>query len=408
MFLPISRWHTGCPLGVLMFSKASPLTSTDAMPIVPTRYLFALAMTVSAVLACAACEHSQAAPAPSPPPEVAVVAAVQRNVPVSSEWIGTLDGSINAQIRPQVTGYLLKRLYREGTVVRKGDVLFEIEVALTHARAQLAEAEAQLGKTELDIQRDTPLAKEHAIAQGQLDNEVQANLASKATVQSAKAGVDTATLNVGFTRVTSLIDGVAAIANAQIGDLVSPTTLLTTVSQVDPIKAYFSISEQEYMGIASRLNAHTPGTPLWERASALQLVLGGDVYRRAGSFLAADRQVDATTGTIRISAVFPNPGNVLRPGQYGHVRANTKTLSNAVLVPQRAVTELQGHSQVQVVGPDNRMHVRPVKVGIRLDTQWVVEDGLQPGERVVVDAASSLPDGALVRPQMLDASNEAK
>jgi membrane fusion protein (multidrug efflux system) len=384
------------------------------MPIVPTRYLFALAMTVSAVLACAACEHSQAAPAPPPPPEVAVVAAVQRNVLVPSEWIGTLDGFINAQIRPQVTGYLVKRLYREGVVVKKGDVLFEIdprpfEVALAHARAQLAEAEAQLQKTELDIQRDTPLAKEHAIAQSQLDNDVQANLAAKASVQSTKADVDTATLNVGFTRVTSLIDGVAAIADAQIGDLVTPTTLLTTVSQVDPIKAYFSISEQEYMGIASRLNANSPGTRLWERGSTLQLVLaGGDVYPHAGSFLAADRQVDTTTGTIRISAAFPNPGNVLRPGQYGHVRANTKTLSNAVLVPQRAVTELQGQSQVNVVGPDNRIHVRPVKVGIRLDTQWVVEDGLQPGERVVVDAASSLPDGALVRPKLLDASNEAK
>jgi RND family efflux transporter MFP subunit len=384
------------------------------MPIVPTRYLFALAMTVSAVLACAACEHSQAAPAPSPPPEVAVVAAVQRNVLVSSEWIGTLDGFINAQIRPQVTGYLLKRLYREGAVVKKSDVLFEIdprpfEVALAHARAQLAEAEAQLQKTELDIQRDTPLAKEHAIAQSQLDNDVQANLKDRASVQSTKADVDTATLNLGFTRVTSLIDGVAAIANAQIGDLVTPTTLLTTVSQVDPIKAYFPISEQEYLGIAGRLNKSAPGTRLWETGSALQLVLaGGDVYAHAGSFLAADRQVDTTTGTIRISAAFPNPGNLLRPGQYGRVRTDTKLLPNAVLVPQRAVTELQGQSQVRVVGPDNRMHVRPVKVGIRLDTQWVVEDGLQPGERVVVDAASSLSDGALVRPKLLDASNEAK
>ena len=381
---------------------------------IPNRYVALLVLNASVALACAACERSQAAPAQPPPREVAVTAAAQRDVSVSSEWLGTLDGSINAQIRPQVTGYLLNRLYREGAVVRKGDVLFEIdprpfEAALAHARAQLAQTEAQLGKTELDIKRDTPLAKERAIAQSQLDNDIQANLAAKAEVQSATAGVETATLNLGFTKVTSLVDGVAAIANAQIGDLVSPTTLLTTVSQVNPIKAYFSISEQEYLGVASRLNAIAPGTPLWDRGSGLQLVLAsGDVYPRAGTFFAADRQVDETTGTIRISAVFPNPGNVLRPGQYGRVRANTKTLSNAVLVPQRAVTELQGQPEVKVVGPDNRIQVRPVKVGIRLDKEWVVEDGLKPGERVVVDAASSLADGALVSPKVAGAASEAK
>jgi RND family efflux transporter MFP subunit len=378
------------------------------------RWIVSFALHAIAALAFVACGGSQAAPAPLPPPEVTITTAVQRSVPVSSEWIGTLDGSINAQIRPQVTGYLLKRLYREGAVVRIGDVLFEIdprpfEVALAQARAQLAQAEAQLGKTEMDIQRDTPLARERAIAQSQLDNDVQANLAAQATVQSARAGVDTATLNLGFTQVTSLIDGVAAIANAQIGDLVSPATLLTSVSQVDPINAYFPISEQEYMTIAGRLNSNVGRTRLWESGSALQLVLaGGEVYPHAGSFLAVDREVDATTGTIRISAAFPNPGNVLRPGQYGRVRANTKTLPNAVLVPQRAVTELQGQSQVKVVGPDNRIHVRPVRLGTRLDKEWVVEDGLQPGERVVVDAASSLADGALVRPKVVGPSSEAK
>jgi RND family efflux transporter MFP subunit len=382
--------------------------------LIPNRRIVSLALGASLALAGASCTRPQAAPAPPPPPEVTVTAAVQRDVPVSSEWIGTLDGSINAQIRPQVTGYLLKRLYREGAAVRKGDVLFEIdahsfEVTVAHARAQLAQAEAQLGKTELDIKRDTPLARERAIAQSQLDDEIQGNLAATAAVQLAMADVETATVNLGFTRVTSLIDGVAAIANAQIGDLVSPTTLLTTVSQVDPIKAYFSISEREYLEIAGRLNATTPGSPLWERGSSLQLVLAdGDVYHHAGSFLAADRQVDVTTGTIRMSAAFSNPGNILRPGQYGRVRTNTKTLSNAVLVPQRAVTELQGESQVKVVGPDSRIHVRPVKVGISLGTQWVVEDGLTPGERVVLDAASSLTDGALVQAKTAQTSSEAK
>ncbi len=377
------------------------------------RYVGARGLSLAVALASAACDRPQAASEPPPPPEVAVVEAVQRDVPVSTEWIGTLDGSINAQIRPQVTGYLLNRRYREGAVVRKGDVLFEIDsrsfaATLAQARAQLGQAEAQLKKTELDVLRDTPLAKERAIAQSQLDDDVQANLAAKASVDSANAALETATLNLGFTKVTSLIDGVAAIASAQIGDLVSPTTLLTTVSQVDPIKAYFAISEQEYMSLATRL-AISPGGQPWGPSSPLQLVLAdGQVYPYSGSFLAADRQVDPTTGTIRIGAVFANPGDVLRPGQYGRVRANTKTLSNAVLVPQRTVTELQGQSQVKVVGPDNRLHVRPVKVGIRLGTEWVIEDGLQPGERVVVDAAASLTDGLLVRPKVVAASNEAK
>jgi membrane fusion protein (multidrug efflux system) len=342
-----------------------------------------------------------------------VATVVARDVRVASEWIATLDGFINAQIRPQVSGYLLNRRYREGAVVRKGDVLFEIdrrpfEAALAQARARLGEAEALLGKTELDIQRDTPLAKERAIAQSQLDNEVQANLAARSVVESASAAVETATLNLGFTKVTSLIDGVAAIANAQIGDLVSPTTLLTTVSQVDPIKAYFPISEQEYLSLARRL-AITPGAQPWGSSSPLQLVLAdGQVYPYSGSFLAADREVDATTGTIRISATFLNPGNVLRPGQYGRVRANTKTLANAVLVPQRAVTELQGKYQVKVVEQDNRLRVRPVTVGVRLGAQWVVEEGLRAGERVVVEAAPSLADGVFVRPRVVNESSETK
>jgi RND family efflux transporter MFP subunit len=370
-------------------------------------------LSVAVALASAACDRPQAASEPPPPPEVAVAEVVTRDVPVATEWIATLDGSINAQIRPQVSGYLVNRRYREGAVVRKGDVLFEIDprpfaAALAQARAQLGQAEAQLGKTELDIRRDTPLAKEHAIAQSQLDNEVQANLAAKAAVESANAALETATLNLGFTKVTSLIDGVAAIANAQIGDLVSPTTLLTTVSQVDPIKAYFPISEQEYMSLATRL-AITPGGQPWGPSSPLRLVLAdGQVHPSPGSFLAADRQVDATTGTIRIGAVFLNPGNVLRPGQYGRVRANTKTLKNAVLVPQRAVTELQGMYQVKVVEQDNRLRVRPVTVGVRLATQWVVEEGLRAGERVVVEAAPSLADGVFVRPRVVNESSETK
>src|SRR5579864_4536342 len=296
----------------------------------------------------ASCKTGTAAPPPVPPPEVRVVTVVPERVTLTSEWIATLDGYVNAQIRPQVSGYLLKRDYEEGAVVRKGQTLFEIDArpfiaTRDQMRAQLGEARAQLGKAERDLQRDRPLAEQRAIAQSQLDNDVQAELAAQAAVNSAAAAVETAELNLGFTKVTSLIDGVAAIATAQIGDLVGPSTLLTTVSQIDPIKAYFPLSEQEYLQMASRINNLSAAKAPWEAGTGLTLVLGnGTVYPRTGSFLAADREIDAKTGTIRISAIFPNPQRTLRPGQYGRVRAETKVRTDALLVPQRAVSELQG------------------------------------------------------------------
>ncbi len=267
-----------------------------------------------------ACNGSKAAPAPAPSPEVSVITVMPERVALTSEWIATLDGYVNAQIRPQVPGYLLKRDYEEGAVVRKGQVLFEIdarplESALAQARAQLGEAQAQLGKTERDQQRDRPLALQRAIAQSQLDDDVQANLGAQAAVKSATAAVETAQLNVGFTQVTSLIDGVAAIATAQIGDLVGPSTLLTTVSQVDPIKVYFPLSEREYLQMAGRINSRGASKAPWQGAAGLTLILAdGAVHPRTGSFLAADREIDAKTGTIRISARFPNPDHTLRPG----------------------------------------------------------------------------------------------
>ena len=251
---------------------------------------------------------------------------------LSSEWIGTLDGYVNAQIRPQVSGYLLRRSYQEGALVRQGQVLFEIDprpfaAVLSQAEARLAEAQAQLGKTERDLERDRPLAAERAIAQSQLDNDIQAHLAAQAAIKSATAAIETAQLNLGFTKVTSLITGIAAIATAQIGDLVGPATLLTTVSQVDPIKAYFPLSEQEYLRIAGRINGPGTSSELWGNDASLTLVLAdGSVYPRRGRFLAADRDIDPKTGTIRISAAFPNPARTLRPGQYGRVRAETNTV----------------------------------------------------------------------------------
>jgi RND family efflux transporter MFP subunit len=350
-----------------------------------------------------ACRNTNASQTPAPPPEVSVATVQPERVALTSEWIATLDGYVNAQIRPQVSGYLVRRGYDEGALVRKGQVLFEIDsrpfdAALAQTRAQLGEAEAQLGKTERDLQRDRPLADQRAIAQSQLDNDVQANLAAAAAVKSAQAAVDTAQLNVGFTKVTSLIDGVAAIATAQIGDLVGPSTLLTTVSQIDPIKAYFPLSEQEYLQVAARINSRGGQTP-WQGAAGLTLVLAdGSVYPRQGSFLAADREIDARTGTIRISAAFPNPQRTLRPGQYGRVRAETRVLLDALLVPQRAVTELQGAFQVRVVGPDNKVATRTVTPGERVGSRWIIDRGLEPGMRVVVEGAQTR-DGTVVNPK---------
>jgi membrane fusion protein (multidrug efflux system) len=362
-----------------------------------------------------ACSRGQAAPAPPPPPAVSVVEVTPETVPLSSEWITTLDGFVNAQIRPQVSGYLIKRTYREGAMVQKGEVLFEIDprpfaATLAQTQAQLAQAQAELGRTERDVQRDTPLAAARAIPQSQLDNDVQANLAAQAAVKAAQAAVSTAELNVGFTKVRSLVDGIAAIATAQIGDLVNPSTLLTTVSQVDPIRAYFSLSEQEYLRIADQINRAVPKDGLWKTGTALTLTLAdGTIYPSAGAFLAADRQIDPRTGTIRISAAFPNPQHVLRPGQYGRVRAATAVVHDALLVPQRAVNDVQGQSQVRVVGADGKVSMKTLTLGGRSGNRWIVEHGLDPGAQVIVDA-TTMPEGTIVRATRvtLDAANGIK
>jgi RND family efflux transporter MFP subunit len=358
-----------------------------------------LALPASSMLL--GCQSPKAA-SPSPPAEVEVVSVVQQDVPIYGEWVATLDGYVNAQIQPQVSGYLIKQSYKEGSFVRKGQVLFEIDprpfqAVLDQTKAQLAQAQAQLGKTQLDVDRDTPLAKERAIAQSQLDNDIQANLAAKAAVKSAEAQVEQAQLNLDFTHVTSLVDGIAGIAQVQIGNLVSPTTALTSVSQVNPIKAYFPISEQEYMHFAARINAHNQ-QEVPSDAPPLDLILAdGTVYPRKGTLLLTDRQVDVTTGSIRIVSAFPNPNNILRPGQFGRVRAAPETRTGALLVPQRSVTELQGAYQVAVVGSDDKVTIRPVKVGDRVGTMWIIESGVQAGELVVLEGLQKVRDGSLVR-----------
>ncbi len=351
----------------------------------------------------AGCGGNTATPPPPspPPPTVPVVQVTPETVVVSSEWITTLDGHVNAQIRPQVSGFLVRRNYEEGGPVRKGDVLFEVDprtfaVTLAQAEARLAEARAQLGRVQRDVARDTPLAKERAIAQSQLDNDIQAELASQATVKAAESAVDAARLNLEFTRVRSPVDGVAAIASAQIGDLVGPQTLLTTVSQVDPIRAYFSLSEREYLELADAINARTTKR-LWSGGAGLRLTLAdGSDYPLRGRFLAADREIDSKTGTLRVSAAFPNPRYVLRPGQYGRVHIDTRTVPDALLVPQRAVNESQSGTQVRVVTADNTVQLRPVQMGARVGSRWIVERGLAAGDRVVVDAGQ-LAEGVTVK-----------
>ncbi len=343
--------------------------------------------------------------AEAPVPEVEVVPAVQENVSLYAEWISTLDGFANAQIQPQVTGYLTKQDYREGTEVRKGDVLFEIdarpfEAVLAEAQGQLAQVEAQLGKTTLDVARDTPLAKESAIPQAQLDNDIQAHEATQAMVAAATAQVEQAKLNLGFTKVRSLIDGIAGLAKGQIGDLVGPTTVLTTVSEVHPIKAYFSISEQEYLKFAERINAVAEGRQLPAPRRILELILSdGSVYPQKGWLVLADRQVDVRTGTIRMAGAFDNPGSILRPGMFGRIRAMTGVAKDALLVPQRAVVETQGTYSVVVVSPDNKASIRPVKTGERVGQMWVITQGLQAGEQVVAEGIQKVKEGAPVQPR---------
>lgn len=369
-------------------------------------------LTLSVTIVLAACAKREASQAAAPEVEIAPVS--QQDVPLYTECIATLDGYVNAQIQPQVTGYLMKQNYREGTVVHKGEVLFEIdprpfEAALQQSKGQLAQAEAQLGKTKLDVARDTPLAKESAIPQAQLDNDIQANEAAEAIVASAKAQVDQAELNLDFTKVRSLINGVAGLAKGQIGDLVGPTTFLTTVSQVEPIKAYFAISEQQYLKLADRISAVAEGRRRAGEQKILELVLSdGSVYPRKGSVVLADRQVDVKTGTIRMAGAFENPGGILRPGMFGRVRAVTGVDKGALLVPQRSVVEAQGSYSVVVVDANNRANIRPVKTGERVGRMWVITEGVKAGEQVIAEGMQKARQGAIVRPKQFSSTGQGE
>lgn len=371
--------------------------------------------------------HSGAKTTDKAPQSVVEVAPVeQKDFPVYQEWVGTLTGQVNADVKAQVTGYLLQQHYKEGSYVKKGQLLFEIDsrpfrAALDQAKGQLAKAQAELvqdeaqlatteanqHKSELDVEKYAPLAQADAISEQDFDNATQTNVANKAQVQAARAAivaakaqiqashaaVETAEVNLNFTHVISPIDGIAGVAQAQVGDLVSMSSgVLTTVSTLDPIRDYFSVGEQQYLALQKQFSGSDPER--WK----LQLILAdGTTYPHEGHFYFADRAVNQNTGAIQLWALFPNPGNVLRPGQYGKIRAVLRVQQNALFIPQAAVIEEQGSYQVAVIGSDDRVAMRPVQVGVRTGTKWLIQDGLKPGERVVVEGQQNLKPGMLVQ-----------
>jgi RND family efflux transporter MFP subunit len=365
---------------------------------------------------------------PGAPPDVEVVQVEQKDVPIFGEWIGTLDGLTNADVKAQVTGYLLRQGYQEGAFVKKGQLLFEIDprpfqAALDQAQGQLAQARAQLataqaiqGRTQLDVEKYTPLAKQQAASQQDLDNSVQNNLAAKASVASAQAqiqtdaaAVETAKINLDFTRLVAPIDGIAGQAQLQVGALVNLSSgPVTSVSTVDPIKVYFTVGEPQYLDWRKRFPTETTREAA-DKNLHLELILAdGSTYAHEGTFYFADRQVNVSTGAIRLAGVFPNPGNILRPGGYGKVRAVIRVQQEALLVPQRAVTELQGGYQIAAVDAENKVSIRTVKVGDRVGNQWIIADGIKPGERVVAEGIQKVRPGMRVNPKPFAAESTGR
>ena len=396
----------------------------------PKYVAWAIGALVAAIVVNLAVHSGAKASVQAPSPPLVEVATVEKkDVPVYGEWIGTLTGQVNADVKAQVTGYLLTRKYKEGSYVKRGQLLFQIDprpfqAALDQAKGQLAQAQAlliqnqaQLAtakanqlKSQLDVEKYGPLAKVDAVSKQDFDNATQTDLANQAQVQAAEAAivsakaqiqanqaaVETASINLGFTRVVSPIDGIAGIAQAQVGDLVSASSgSLTTVSTLDPIRDYFTVSEQEYLTLQKWFSGSEKDR--WK----LQLILAdGTTYPQEGEFYFADRQVNPNTGAIQLAALFPNPGNVLRPGQYGRVRAVTRVQQNATLIPQAAISEQQGSYLVAVVDKDNHVSIRPVQVGERTGTMWVIQEGLKVNDRVVVEGQQNLKPGMTVRTKL--------
>jgi len=386
-----------------------------------------VSLIVAALIVSSSCSSKSAQGAQQNAADVEVVQVAKEDIPIYSEWIGTFDGLVNADVRAQVTGYLLKQGYQEGSFVKAGQLLFEIDprpfqAALDQANGQLAQAQAALAnakavqrRTELDVERYKPLAEQQAASQQDLDNSVQNNLAAIATIETAKAqiktyeaAVETAKINLDFTRLIAPIDGIAGQAQLQVGALVTPGSgIVTSVSTVNPIKVYFTVGEPQYLAWRKRFPTESSRAEA-DKGLKLQLILAdGSTYPEPGKFYFADRQVNESTGSIRIAGLFPNPNNVLRPGGYAKVRAVIRTQPGALLVPQRAVSELQGGYQVAVVDAGNKVDVRTVAVGDRVDNRWIITSGLNAGDRVVVEGVQRMRTGAHVNPKPFVAENQA-
>jgi RND family efflux transporter MFP subunit len=368
------------------------------------RSFLAKALISAAVFSLSGCAKKTVQTEAPPPPEVLVTQVVKADVPIVSAWVGTLEGSENADIRARVTGYLQKRDYQEGSYVKAGDLLFEIdprpfEATLAEAKSQLVQAQALQLATQADFERAQELFNKKVISVQEYQNKTQLNEANVAKVGALQAAVDTAQLNLGFTKISAPVDGIAGIAKAQIGDLVGPggsATTLTTVSAIDPIRLYFPLSEKDYKQHANALQAMMQ-RPYAERPEAIEMVFAdGTVYPRKGKFSFVDRQVDPTTGTILIAANFPNPDHTLRPGQFAKARAVIEKIDGALLVPERALLELQGSYQIGVLGEDNKAEIRPIKIGPRFKRQVVVTEGLKEGEKVIVEGVQKVKPGMAV------------
>ena len=347
------------------------------------------------------------AAAPPPPPAVEVAPVIQKDVPIHQEWIGSLDGFVNAEIRPQIEGYVLKQTYKDGFLVHAGETLFEIDprqfqATYDQARGTLSQYEATLANAKTTVARYRPLAAEKAISQQELDDAETRERTAQANVESARATLDKAKLDLNWTKVVSPIDGIAGVAKTQVGDLVNRLTVMTTVSQVDPIKVNFNPSEQEYLTWAAKHGSpeRTLKAGVSLEQGPLQLILAdGSVFPHHGRPILLGREVDVKTGTIQLAGAFPNPGNVLRPGQYAKVRVAMDVKKGAILVPQRAVSELQGSYQVAVVGPDNKVTIKVVKTGPLEGNLWVIDEGLKPGDRIIVEGLQRVRSGMTVSPK---------
>ncbi len=358
------------------------------------------ALAISALLAISGCDR--AVPPVPPPPEVFVTEAVQKDVPIYTDWVGTTVGFVNAQVMPRVQGYLLKQDHLDGSHVSAGQLLFEIDdrpykMALDQALGDLAQQRANLRKNQLDVSKYTPLAAKGAVSKQEYDTAVQNTQASEAQVKGSEAAAENARLNLDWTKIYSPIDGIVGIAPVQVGDLVTPATVLTTVSQVDPMKITFPITEREYLRYADQIKEHQEKGRAADEPDLELVLANGKTYPLPGHFYVANRQADQQTGTIQVQALFPNPDAILRPGMYARVRAATETRRGAVLVPQRAVEEVQGTYRVAVVGADDKVSFRTVRPGQQVDGAWIIDAGLESGERVVTEGLQKVKDGIVVR-----------